>query len=65
MKKYVPFVAFVAGMLVGVFATATFMTRRSPAPKMRDTGPMIHVESMIIANQYDLHRRNGEWPSPD
>jgi hypothetical protein len=31
MKKHVPFIAFVAGMLIGVFATATFMMRRLSA----------------------------------
>lgn len=65
MRKHIPLIAFVAGMLIGVFATSTFMTRRSPAPETKDTMRMIETEHMIIAKQYDLHRQNGEWPSPN
>jgi hypothetical protein len=65
MRKYIPLIAFVDGMLIGVFATATFMTRRSPAPKTKGTMRIIDTEHMIIARQYDLHRQNGEWASPN
>ena len=65
MRKHVPLIAFVAGMLIGVFATAIFMIRRPPAPETGGTTRIIDTEHMIIAKQYDLHRQNDEWPSPD
>ena len=65
MRKYIPLITFTVGLLIGVFTTVTFMNKRSSGPETRDTGPMMHVEDMIIANQYDLHRQNDEWPSPD
>ena len=73
MKKHVPLIAFVAGMLIGVligvFATAKFMTRRLSAQEekmeMVRALKMIDTEQMIIWRQYDLHRQNGEWPSHD
>ena len=65
MRKYIPILTFTVGTLVGTFATAAFMNSRLSATETRDTGPMIHVEERIIANQYDLHRQDDEWPSPD
>ena len=65
MRTFIPLITFTVGLLIGVFTTATLMNKRSAAPVPKDTGPMIHVEEMIIANQYDLHRKNDEWPSHD
>ncbi len=65
MRKHIPLIAFVLGLLVGVMTAATLMNRRSAAPEAKDTGPMIHVEEMLIKNQYDLHRQHDEWPSHD
>jgi hypothetical protein len=65
MRKHTSLIAFTIGALLGILATATFMHNRLSETETRDTGPMIHVEEMIIANQYDLHRQGDEWPSPD
>lgn len=65
MRKYIPLIEFTVGLLIGILITASFMNSRSPTPETKDTGPMIHADEMIIANQYDLHRKNDEWPSPD
>jgi hypothetical protein len=53
---------FVLGALIG--AIAMDFLRQPPHRDHPDTGPMIHVESMLLANQYEAQRHNGAWPNP-